>query len=325
MILGLLCPSLTFWSLVFIIIFILILINVNLIRVGLFGKLSQLTARDIEHLMSLLSFYCLRCSFIDSHGVSCQSISLLQFGIQQNTVQKKGPPGYQLLKTGQSKLHVYVLWEERVPAVHPDGSLRQGQVTHKAEIERPDAWVLSNRKSSESTDAQLHFDDALRGQEGIREPVAMAPPRQTCHISVAIMSTDAEMEAYGPAAIYLRKPERERIEAQTAPFDAKTAFFVADPDNMYSKGKLIKREGGKATVETLALEGKESKALLITTNPYDYHMISQGEITVKSINDVEEFIATDDPLSPFVLLESFPSAAGMCEPSQPERSSLHLD
>ncbi|KAG7260721.1 hypothetical protein CRUP_029477 [Coryphaenoides rupestris] len=34
-------------------------------------------------------------------------------------------------------------------------------------------------------------------------------------------------------------------------------------------------------------------ALLITTNPFDYHMISQGEITVKSINDIEEFIATD--------------------------------
>ncbi len=36
-----------------------------------------------------------------------------------------------------------------------------------------------------------------------------------------------------------------------------------------------------------------TEALLITTNPYDYPMISQGEITVKSINDVEEFIATD--------------------------------
>ena len=35
-----------------------------------------------------------------------------------------------------------------------------------------------------------------------------------------------------------------------------------------------------------------SEALLITTNPYDFP-ISQGEITVKSINDVEEFIATD--------------------------------
>ncbi|KAG7243497.1 hypothetical protein INR49_011053 [Caranx melampygus] len=64
------------------------------------------------------------------------------------------------------------------------------------------------------------------------------------------MSTDAEMEQYGPAAIFLRKPERERIEAQTAPFDAKTAYFVVDQAEMYVKGKLVKKEGGKATVET---------------------------------------------------------------------------
>lgn len=65
------------------------------------------------------------------------------------------------------------------------------------------------------------------------------------------MSTDAEMEQYGPAAIYLRKPEKERIEAQNSPFDAKSAYFVVDADDMYVKAKLIKREGGKATVETL--------------------------------------------------------------------------
>uniref|UniRef100_A0A673BT29 Myosin motor domain-containing protein n=1 Tax=Sphaeramia orbicularis TaxID=375764 RepID=A0A673BT29_9TELE len=58
------------------------------------------------------------------------------------------------------------------------------------------------------------------------------------------------MEQYGPAAIYLRKPEKERIEAQNTPFDAKTAFFVVDADELYVKCKLIKREGGKATVET---------------------------------------------------------------------------
>uniref|UniRef100_A0A672HU35 Myosin heavy chain, fast skeletal muscle-like n=1 Tax=Salarias fasciatus TaxID=181472 RepID=A0A672HU35_SALFA len=63
------------------------------------------------------------------------------------------------------------------------------------------------------------------------------------------MSTDAEMEAYGPAAIYLRKPEKERIEAQTAPFDAKTAYFVVHPEELYVKGKLVSKEGGKATVE----------------------------------------------------------------------------
>ncbi|XP_007560415.1 myosin heavy chain, fast skeletal muscle-like [Poecilia latipinna] len=79
------------------------------------------------------------------------------------------------------------------------------------------------------------------------------------------MSTDAEMEAYGPAAIYLRKPERERIEAQTAPFDAKTDYFVVDADEMYLKCKVIKREGGQATVETL-----ESKKT-VTVKEDDIH------------------------------------------------------
>lgn len=65
------------------------------------------------------------------------------------------------------------------------------------------------------------------------------------------MSGDAEMECFGAAAIYLRKPEKERIEAQNTPFDAKTAYYVTEPAEMYLKGKLIKREGGKATVETL--------------------------------------------------------------------------
>uniref|UniRef100_H2L9I1 Myosin, heavy chain b n=1 Tax=Oryzias latipes TaxID=8090 RepID=H2L9I1_ORYLA len=59
------------------------------------------------------------------------------------------------------------------------------------------------------------------------------------------------MECFGPAAPYLRKPERERLEAQNTPFDAKTAYFVTEPSEMFLKGKLVKREGGKATVETL--------------------------------------------------------------------------
>ncbi|KAL7860466.1 hypothetical protein AOLI_G00168150 [Acnodon oligacanthus] len=36
--------------------------------------------------------------------------------------------------------------------------------------------------------------------------------------------------------------------------------------------------------------------LLITTNPYDYPFISQGEITVQSINDTEELMATDNAI-----------------------------
>lgn len=36
-----------------------------------------------------------------------------------------------------------------------------------------------------------------------------------------------------------------------------------------------------------------SEMLLITTNPYDFPMISQGQISVASINDIEELVATD--------------------------------
>uniref|UniRef100_A0A8C3QEB0 Uncharacterized protein n=1 Tax=Geospiza parvula TaxID=87175 RepID=A0A8C3QEB0_GEOPR len=36
--------------------------------------------------------------------------------------------------------------------------------------------------------------------------------------------------------------------------------------------------------------------LLITTNPYDYHFVSQGEITVPSIDDQEELMATDSAI-----------------------------
>lgn len=36
-----------------------------------------------------------------------------------------------------------------------------------------------------------------------------------------------------------------------------------------------------------------SEMLLITTNPYDYPFVSQGEISVASIDDQEELMATD--------------------------------
>uniref|UniRef100_A0A665UUH5 Myosin motor domain-containing protein n=1 Tax=Echeneis naucrates TaxID=173247 RepID=A0A665UUH5_ECHNA len=65
------------------------------------------------------------------------------------------------------------------------------------------------------------------------------------------MSTDAEMAVYGKAAIYLRKPEKERIEAQSKPFDAKTACYVADAKELYLKGTILKKEGGKVTVKVL--------------------------------------------------------------------------
>ncbi|XP_075702307.1 uncharacterized protein LOC142666212 [Rhinoderma darwinii] len=63
------------------------------------------------------------------------------------------------------------------------------------------------------------------------------------------MSSDAEMSIFGEAAQFLRKNEKERIEAQNRPFDAKASYFVIDPKVMYVKGTIQSREGGKVTVK----------------------------------------------------------------------------
>uniref|UniRef100_A0A669CUD7 Myosin heavy chain, fast skeletal muscle n=1 Tax=Oreochromis niloticus TaxID=8128 RepID=A0A669CUD7_ORENI len=106
------------------------------------------------------------------------------------------------------------------------------------------------------------------------------------------------MEQYGPAAIYLRKPERERIEAQTAPFDAKTAYFVAVPDEMYVKGKLVKKEGGKATVDTLG--GK-----VITVKEDDIHPMNPPKFD--KIEDMAMMTHLNEPAVLFNLKERFAS------------------
>ncbi|KAI4890464.1 hypothetical protein NFI96_025589 [Prochilodus magdalenae] len=64
------------------------------------------------------------------------------------------------------------------------------------------------------------------------------------------MSTDAEMAIFGEAAPYLRKTEKERVEEQNRPFDGKTACYVYDDKELYVKGTLLTREGGKAMVDT---------------------------------------------------------------------------
>ena len=74
------------------------------------------------------------------------------------------------------------------------------------------------------------------------------------------MSSDAEMAQYGPAAIFLRKPEKERIEAQNRPFDARTACFVPDAKELYIKAVIQSKDGGQVTVKTAADEvNKERK------------------------------------------------------------------
>uniref|UniRef100_A0A7N6FI90 Myosin-7 n=1 Tax=Anabas testudineus TaxID=64144 RepID=A0A7N6FI90_ANATE len=61
---------------------------------------------------------------------------------------------------------------------------------------------------------------------------------------------DAEMSVFGAAAPYLRKSDRERMEASTRPFDIKKECFVPDPVEEFVKATIISRDGDKVTVET---------------------------------------------------------------------------
>lgn len=65
------------------------------------------------------------------------------------------------------------------------------------------------------------------------------------------MTTDGEMTIFGPAAQFLRKSERERTEAQSRPFDGKTACFVSDEKELYVKAEIQDRADGKITVKTI--------------------------------------------------------------------------
>ncbi|MEQ2203892.1 hypothetical protein XENOCAPTIV_005015, partial [Xenoophorus captivus] len=60
--------------------------------------------------------------------------------------------------------------------------------------------------------------------------------------------------------------------------------FVSQPASF----TLIKLEFDQLKITHLLIY-----LLLITTNPYDFAFISQGEISVKSINDADELVATD--------------------------------
>uniref|UniRef100_A0A3P8XJ17 Myosin motor domain-containing protein n=1 Tax=Esox lucius TaxID=8010 RepID=A0A3P8XJ17_ESOLU len=84
------------------------------------------------------------------------------------------------------------------------------------------------------------------------------------------MSTDAEMEIYGKAAVYLRKSEKERMEAQAKPFDSKNACYVPDKVELYLKGLVTGRANGKCTVTvTKPDEFKEDEIFEMNPPKYD--------------------------------------------------------
>ncbi|XP_043571152.1 myosin-4-like [Chiloscyllium plagiosum] len=83
---------------------------------------------------------------------------------------------------------------------------------------------------------------------------------------------DSEMAAFGKAASFLRKSEKERLEAQNRPFDAKTACYISDDKELYVKGTVKSKEGGKATVETIdkrTVTVKEDQVLPMNPPKFD--------------------------------------------------------
>lgn len=58
------------------------------------------------------------------------------------------------------------------------------------------------------------------------------------------------MAEFGAAAPYLRKSDKERLEAQTRPFDMKKECFVPDAEEEYLKATIVGRDGDKVTCDT---------------------------------------------------------------------------
>ncbi|KAJ8337243.1 hypothetical protein SKAU_G00384630 [Synaphobranchus kaupii] len=90
----------------------------------------------------------------------------------------------------------------------------------------------------------------------------------------AVRMGDAEMSVFGGAASYLRKSDRERLEAQTRVFDMKKECFVPDTVEEFIKASIVSRDGNKVTVETY--HGKTitvSDTVLLQQNPPKFDKI----------------------------------------------------
>ncbi|XP_009332352.1 PREDICTED: myosin-3-like [Pygoscelis adeliae] len=106
------------------------------------------------------------------------------------------------------------------------------------------------------------------------------------------------MEVFGEAAPYLRKSEKERIEAQNQPFDAKTYCFVADPEVEYTKGKIKAAQDGKITVET-------EDGRMVTVKPDDVYAMNPPKFD--KIEDVAMLTHLHEPAVLYNLKDRYSS------------------
>uniref|UniRef100_A0A7N8XJ06 Myosin-7-like n=1 Tax=Mastacembelus armatus TaxID=205130 RepID=A0A7N8XJ06_9TELE len=107
---------------------------------------------------------------------------------------------------------------------------------------------------------------------------------------------DAAMAEFGPAAPYLRKSDKERLEAQTRPFDMKKECFVPDPEVEYVKASVTCRDGDKVTVHTEF--GKT-----VTVKDCDVH--PQNPPKFDKIEDMAMFTFLHEPAVLFNLKERY--------------------
>ncbi|KAI4895604.1 hypothetical protein NFI96_002381 [Prochilodus magdalenae] len=107
---------------------------------------------------------------------------------------------------------------------------------------------------------------------------------------------DALMGEFGKAAPFLRKSEKERLEAQTRPFDIKTECFVVDEKVEYVKGQIVNKEGGKVTVKT-------EDGRTVTVKEADVH--PQNPPKFDKIEDMAMFTFLHEPAVLFNLKERY--------------------
>ncbi|KAL0966137.1 hypothetical protein UPYG_G00291370 [Umbra pygmaea] len=85
---------------------------------------------------------------------------------------------------------------------------------------------------------------------------------------------DSEMAVFGAAAQYLRKSDRERLEAQTRLFDMKKECFVPDAVEEFIKATITSRDGDMVTVQTYHGKTVSVKdSLILQQNPPKFDKI----------------------------------------------------
>ncbi|XP_049603460.1 myosin-7 [Syngnathus scovelli] len=107
---------------------------------------------------------------------------------------------------------------------------------------------------------------------------------------------DAAMREFGAAAPYLRKSDKERLEAQTRVFDMKKECFVPDPEEEFVKASITSREGDKVTAQT-------AKGKTVTVKDVDVH--PQNPPKFDKIEDMAMFTFLHEPAVLFNLKERY--------------------